>query len=359
MPLYFLSFLRAVFLFALATASHATETLRVLSWPGYVSPEAVRAFEVRHKVSVEMVEVASDEELWERANLGDDRHFDVLALNTAELQRYVQNGLVQPVDAAHLSKLSHQLRRFRAGNIPGVVSNGKTWALPFTYSAMGLIYNRKSVKDVPNSMSALWDPRYRQRIALHNSGSHPFSFTALSQGIRNPFRLEGEQFRNTFSRLLSLRNNEPRFYATPEDLVALFRDHDIALAFANYGDQQVRMLRNAGFDVGYVLPNEGALAWLNCWAILKTTSDRALAHAWLNHMLSSNVAQHLSETQGLSNTLRETQSGTAGERAKLIWLEPVESPHNRARQWERFMAGIRATPRPQSAPAAAPAQSTP
>ncbi|GAA5157303.1 extracellular solute-binding protein [Viridibacterium curvum] len=343
-----------------AHSAQAAETLRVLSWPGYVAPEAVRAFELRHKVSVELVEVTSDEELWERANLSDERHFDVLAVNTAELRRYMEKNLVLPLDSSNLPNVHQQLRRFRAGNIPGVVADGKTWALPFTYSAMGLIYNRKFVKEAPRSMSALWDPRYQQRIALHNSGSHHFSFTALSLGVRTPFKLEGEQFRSTFNRLLSLRNNEPRFYATPEDLVTLFRDHDIALAFANYGDQQVRLLRKAGFDVGYVLPSEGALAWLDCWAVLSHTSDKSLAHAWLNHMLSSNVAQHLTENQGLSNTLREAQSGPRADRDKLVWLEPVEAPLNRARQWERFMAGARgAVPRPQSVPTAAPVQSPP
>ena len=38
----------------LPLAAHAAETLRVLSWPGYADPDIIKAFEKRHRVTVQV-----------------------------------------------------------------------------------------------------------------------------------------------------------------------------------------------------------------------------------------------------------------------------------------------------------------
>ena len=65
-------------------------------------------------------------------------------------------------------------------------------------------------------------------------------------------------------KLIALRRNVLGFYAQPDDATELFIRHRVALLFANYGMQQVQSLRAAGADVDYVIPREGALAWLDC-----------------------------------------------------------------------------------------------
>ncbi|MEN3068070.1 extracellular solute-binding protein [Uliginosibacterium sediminicola] len=341
MPIFRLCLLLALLLPTLTQA----EVLRVLSWPGYVTNEATHAFEQQYGVNVELVIISSDEELWKRASLNEGRNFDLIALNTAELKRYIEANLVQPLNMARIPNARNQIARFRhAARIPGLVSGGKQWAVPFTYSAMGLIYNRKLLAKAPDSMSALWDPAFRGRILLHDSASHNFSLTALSLGIRTPFQLDQTQFNSSLKRLLALRDNLPLFYSTPEEAVEIMRAQDIALLFGNYGDQQVRLLRQAGLDVAQIMPREGALAWLDCWAMLQGASNPRLAEAWINHMLTPAVAQQLSSQQGLSNTLRETQNTALRDKDKIIWLEPVEDATQRAYYWERLRAGTRPPP---------------
>jgi putative spermidine/putrescine transport system substrate-binding protein len=129
------------------------------------------------------------------------------------------------------------------------------------------------------------------------------------------------------------------FYTQPEESVELFRRHRVALMFANYGSQQVKLLRDAGADVGYVLPREGALAWLDCWAITAACMRPDLAHAWLDHMLSASVGRRLSERQGLANTVEPLPTAVA--EGQLVWLEPVEDEARRAALWRRIMSGER------------------
>lgn len=330
---------------ATCTANAASESLRILSWPGYASPEQIKAFENQHHVNVELTVVNSDDELWDLARKDGGRAFDLMAVNTAELQRYIDAELVAPIRTQNIPNLANQLSRFATRkNIPGVMRGGATYAIPYTYSAMGLIYNRKLVSQPPSSMTALWDLRYKGKVLIFNGSAHNFSLTALTLGIHTPFALSNTQFNKVVERLTALRSNVAGTYSSPEEAVTLFNDKQIALIYANYGDQQIRALRKAGADIGYIIPREGALAWLDCWAIFKRTTNPALAEAWINHMLTPAAGRQLTEAQGLSSTLKETNQPSMRDTDKLIWLEPVEDAHKRAVFWERILSAM---PRPR------------
>jgi len=154
-----LRFILLIILLALSLASaQAEEVLRVLAWPGYADPDLVRVFEQRHKVKVEVTTISSDDDMWERLSTGQGGDFDVFAVNTAELQRYIDNGISIPLTPANIPNIAKQLPRFRdLSAIHGVTRKGEVYAVPYTYSEMGLIYDRKYFKTPPDSFSVMWD----------------------------------------------------------------------------------------------------------------------------------------------------------------------------------------------------------
>lgn len=316
----------------------AEDTLRVLAWPGYADPDLVTIFEKRHGVSVEVTFVDSDDELWAKVNGSNGADFDLFAVNTAELQRYIDTGLSIPVRIRNIPNRSKQLPRFQdLASIPGLTRDGKVYAIPYTYSAMGLIYNRKLVHSPPTSMRAMWDPSYRGKVLAFDTSNHNFSIAALAFGLGDPFRLDQRSFGEVVRKLIALRRNVRAFYGTPEEVVEMFQGNDIALIFANYGTQQVKQLRAAGADIGYVIPDEGALAWLDCWSIARGAKDRDLAEAWIDHTLDRSVSLALTQRQGLANTITRPESRSEGD--KIIWLQPLEDYQRRERVWQRIRAG--------------------
>lgn len=321
--------------------SPARSTLRVLAWPGYADADVVKAFEARNGVRVELTLVSTDEALWQKISANQGADFDVFAVNTAELQRYIERGLVLPITPDAIPNTRRQLPRFRdPAAIPGLVRNGKVYGVPYTYAEMGLIYDRSQVAQAPDSIAALWDPRYRGRVLAYNGASHNFSLAALSLGSSTPFRIESTDRRRMVERLVALRRNVLSFYSLPEESAELFTSHRAALLFANYGAQQFRLLKASGADVGYVIPKEGALAWLDCWVITRGVRNRALAHAWIDYMLEESVSGLLVTRQGLANTIASSSGNRQEDR--LLWLEPVEDVGRREAMWERILSGDRA-----------------
>ncbi|QBR00974.1 ABC transporter substrate-binding protein [Paraburkholderia pallida] len=316
--------------------------LRVLAWPGYADDDWVHAFEKRFHAKVEVTLVDSDEALWARMHSAAPPPFDVLAANTAEIERYAHDGMLAALDLSRIPNRQWQQPYFqRLAAIRGLVEAGHAYAIPFTYSSMGLIYDRKQIPDPPHSMRALWDPRYQGKVLDFNSAQHNFSFTALALGYRDPFHLSPEQMRTVTRELVSLRRNLLTYYTLPEEATAQFVHHHVALMFGNYGTQQVEQLRQAGVDVGYVIPDEGALAWLDCWAITRNASNPALAHEWINAMLEPQIGKQLTQREGLANTMTPVSGDASGAGPHLVWLQRVENVGEREALWHRVESGDR------------------
>ena len=319
-----------------------TPVLRVLARSGYAEPEVIKEFEAQTHARVEVTLVDTDEALWQKVTSRSEPAFDVFAVNTAELQRYLVGNHVQPVDRARLPNVEHQQPRFRQVEaIPGLVrQSGKgklVYAIPFTYSTMGLIYDKQQVQPAPTSITALWDTRWRGKVIAYNGGDHNFSLAAQAMGLPNAFQIPKEQIQAVAAKLIELRRNAQAFYTQPDESVRLLLRQKAALMFANYGMQQVHLLRAAGVDAGYVIPHEGALAWLDCWAIPRNAQNVALAHAWINHLLGPTASQLLVTRQGLTNTVSPIASNPGS--GNFIWLRPTENPARREQLWARIHSG--------------------
>lgn len=321
----------------------AARVLRVLAWPGYADADIVKDFERRFEVRVEVTIVGSDDLLRQRLAQSDGAEegppFDVVAANTVELQRLQDLKLLAPLPLAWIPQAGGQLPRFQQREaIPGLSRGGQLLGMPFTYSEMGLIFDRRQLGAPPDSIRALWDPRWSGRVLAFDGSTHNVSIAAQSLGLP-PFRIPPGQWGALARQLVALRRNVRAFYTQPEESVDLFRRHGVALMFANYGRQQLKLLRDQGLDVGYALPREGALAWLDCWAITRRARSLSLAARWIDTMLSPEVSAVFSRRQGLANTREEPQDSRAD--TALRWLEPVEDEPRRAALWQRVRDGER------------------
>ncbi|MDY0107284.1 MAG: extracellular solute-binding protein [Giesbergeria sp.] len=326
----------------LSCAQAAPAVLRVLAWPGYADPDLVAVFEKRHGVRVEVTTVGSDDVL--RAKLTDPKGpvYDVLAANTVEIAQFAAQQQLVPLVLGDIPNAIRQLPRFRQLDaIAGLTRQGRVYAVPYTYSEMGLIYDRKAFAAPPESLEVLWDPRWKGRVLAFDGSSHGFSLAAMHLG-QPPFRIAGEQWGAVARHLVALRRNLLSFYNLPEDSLELFRRHGVAVMHANYGQQQFKQFLDAGLDVGYVVPREGALAWLDCWAISSRSTQVALAMQWINYMLEPQVSRALTRRQGLANTLEEPAGLSGGVvKGPIVWLEPVEDADRRGKLWQRIVSGDR------------------
>lgn len=319
------------------TWARAASELRVMAWQGYADDDWVKEFQDQTGATAKVVFIGTDDEIWAKIKGSEGKDFDVFAVNTAQLQRYIDGSLTTPLDLEKLPNQKSVLPRFQdLSQIKGVMRDGKVHAVPFCFDCIGLIYDKAKVNPAPDSFNILWDPKYQGKILAYDNGEHNFSFTALTLGIADPFHLTADQMGQIKGKLSELKHNVLSFYTTPDEALQLYKSNDVALIWANYGQQQVKAMKDAGADIGYVNPKEGALAWLDTWAMTSGVQDKDLAASWINFLLQKKIGEQLSERTGFGNTVVET--GSAGSNDKLVWLEFVEDPTKRSDLWNEVKA---------------------
>jgi len=274
------------------------EELRVLAWQGYADDDWVKEFEKETGAKVNVVFIGTDDEIWAKIKGSEGKDFDLFAVNTAQLQRYIDARLVTPYDMSKVPNQKDTLPRFRdLSKVSGVMRDGKVYAIPFAFDSIGLIYDTDKVKTPPDSMQILWDPQYKGKVLAYDNGEHNFSFTALTLGIQDPFHLTPEQMEQVKQKLIDLKRNVLSFYTTADEALQIYKNNDVALIWANYGQQQLKAMKDAGAHVAYINPSEGALAWLDTWAMTSGVRDKDLAEAWVNFVLQKKIGQQLSERE--------------------------------------------------------------
>ena len=197
-------------LIAMTQPSFAKE-LRILAWQGYADDDWVKAFETQYNVDVSVVFIGTDDEIWAKIKGSEGKDFDLFAVNTAQLQRYIDVGLVTPYDLNKIPNQKETLPRFRdLSKIKGVMRDGKLYAIPYAFDSIGIIYDTNKVKPAPTSMEALWDPKYQGKVLGYDNGEHNFSITALTMGIKDPFHLSDQQMAKAKEKLVGLIKTMPR-----------------------------------------------------------------------------------------------------------------------------------------------------
>jgi putative spermidine/putrescine transport system substrate-binding protein len=323
---------------SLWSAPVEAKELRVLAWQGYADDDWVKEFEAQSGAKVSVVFIGTDDEMWAKIKGSEGKDFDVFAVNTGQLQRYIDAGLTTPID---LDKIPNQ----KANALPifndltkvkGVMRDGKLYSIPYAFDSIGIIYDTDKVKTAPTSMDVLWDPQYKGKVLAYDNGEHNFSFTALTMGIEDPFHLTAEQMDKIKAKLIDLKKNVLSFYTTADEATEIYKNNDVALIWANYGQQQVKSLQAAGAHVAYVNPKEGALAWLDTWALTSGVQDKDLAEQWINFVLQKKIGEQLTERTGFGNTV--APSANAKPTDKLVYVEVVEDPTKRSDLWNEIKA---------------------
>src|ERR1700741_1973023 len=80
------------------TWARAASELRVMAWQGYADDDWVKEFQDQTGAVAKVVFIGTDDEIWAKIKGSEGKDFDVFAVNTAQLQRYIDAKLVTPID---------------------------------------------------------------------------------------------------------------------------------------------------------------------------------------------------------------------------------------------------------------------
>ncbi len=326
-----------VALAAPAVARAQGKELRVLTWEGYAEPLWVDMFKEATGAQANIVYVGSADEMFAKMQGSRGADFDVCSFDTSLFTRYIDAGLLAPIDLAKIPNASNLAPAFR--NVEALMRDGKQYGMPFGWGSLPLVYDKAAFPTPPESWEVMWDPQYAQQVISQDDANNCITLGALVVGVKDPFNLSDADFEAVKKKLIEQKQLLLTYYAGFDDGVNIFSQSGVKLMYS-MGEPQVPALKKKGVDAALTIPKEGAIGWLDCWEISSGAREPDLAHQWINTCLDASVGKALTEKSGYGNTTNVAVNDAAGMTYgdKLVWLRPAENYERRVQVWNEVKA---------------------
>jgi spermidine/putrescine-binding protein len=311
-----------------------TPTLNLLVWEGYADPSFVQAFEEQNHCKVSASYMGSSDELVAKLRGGSAGNYDIISPSSDVATSIATANLAAPLDLSKISsyaQLSPQLT-----SLPLVHVNGQIYGVPFMWGPDPIIYDTTAFAKPPDSWSVMWDPKYKGKISVWDDLSTVY-MAAQVLGFDKPdpsqlYNLTDEQLEAVKKKLLELKPNIRKMWATGGELTNLFENHEIVIAMGwplNTAD-----LKKANFPVGETIPKENTTGWIDHLMITAGSENKDLAYKFLEYMISAKTQKLVTDKTHYVPANPQAGQFMTPDEVKTLHLDDVDAYQKRLYFWQ-------------------------
>lgn len=266
------------------------EKLYVYNWGIYIDKSTIEDFEKKYNVDVIYDEFDTNEEMYIIVESGS-RVYDVICPTDYMIEKMMRKNLLMEIDYKNELK-NYNILDNKVLNIMKSFDKNNTYAVPYVYSTIGVIYNKTILDEkklpYPVYWSDLFNPIYENEI--------------LMQDAMRDLMMVG-LYKNNYS--LNTTNTKELEKAT-EDLIIQkpivnsyvidqVRDK-MVMGEAGIGvtySGEVVYIKEEGknYDYEYILPKNKVNLTIDAWVIPKNAKNKELAIKWIDFMLEKDIAR--------------------------------------------------------------------
>jgi len=317
-----------------ASCAKKAPTLNLLVWEGYADPTFVKSFEEQHHCKVTASYMGSSDELMAKLRGGSAGNYDVISPSSDVATSIAAGNLAAPLDLSKISsynQLSPQLT-----NLPLVRVGGQVYGVPFMWGPDPLIYDTTVFATPPDSWNVLWDPKYKGRISVWDDLSTVY-MAAQVLGYDKPdpsqlYNLSDEQLEAVKKKLLELKPNVRKMWATGGDLTNLFQNHEI-VASMGWPLNTVE-LKKINFPVGETIPKENTTGWIDHLMITAGSENKELAYQFLEYMIEAQTQKKVTDVTRYTPANPQAAQFMTPDQVKTLHLDDVDNYQKRLYFWQ-------------------------
>ena len=269
---------------AAGPARAASHELDVLTWSEYLDPAIVAEFEADYDVELDFEYYDSDEERDRRLSERGGAGHDLILVNGEQVERYAARGWLEPIDPNRIPNAALADTRWAAA-YPGA----ERYGVAYFWGTLGIAWRSDLwPAGFPTWMSLLDpDPALAGRIAMSGDGRELVGLALKAGGdsanSADPGRITAA------GRLLAAQ----RPFVTGYGYDSLDADNSLVtgriVATTLYNGDALT-LAELEPAIEFALPAEGGLLWVDYWSVSSTSTDKALASAFLDFLSRPDVA---------------------------------------------------------------------
>jgi spermidine/putrescine transport system substrate-binding protein len=271
------------------TFAQARGTLNLFTWEGYAPAPLVKKFEAETGYKVNVGFYPSNGELISKLKATRATGFDLVQPSVTLIPAALDFDLYQPVDPRRIPNFKNLIPSMvEAAERLGGMSRGRRYGLPFDWGTEGISYNTQRQDRRPTSFGAIHQDAFAGRVS-YRATFHVFVSTGLWMGLGNRMRdiyVSEERARPILDRvlahLISKKKNVKTYWSTAQQIENLLTTMEVWVA--ETWDGTGWKLDRAGHPIKFVAPREGAMTWMDGFAIPKGARNLDAAYAWMNFM---------------------------------------------------------------------------
>lgn len=264
---------------ALVAQSALADEIRVLNWQGYGTDLdwAIADFTAATGHTVVHEYFTSEQEMLTKLRTNPGA-YDVVLINSAYTAQAQSEGLLAPIDPAKITNFA-DLDPSLSGS-PDLNPAGALYGVPWTWGVTGLAVSNDAFPTPPTSLSVLWDPANAGKVSIRDDGLEAVQFAALATGQNLNDITDMAAVRE---KLAALMPQITTFWGSENDWNQFMSAGDFTVATFWSGGASRSI--TAGMNISFVIPEEGALGWLDGLSIPASSTKQDAAHAFIDWMV--------------------------------------------------------------------------
>ena len=316
------------------SCSKKTPALNLLVWEGYADPSFVKAFEQQHHCKVTASYMGSSDELMAKLLGGSAGNYDIISPSSDVATSIAAGNLAAPLDLSKIpayTQLSPQLT-----SLPLVRANGQVYGVPFMWGPDPLIYDTSVFPNPPESWSILWNAKYKGKISVWDDLSTVY-MAAQILGYDKPdpsqlYNLTDQQLDAVKKKLLELKPNVRKMWATGGDLTNLFQNHEVVAAMG--WPLNTAELKKINFPVGETIPKENTTGWIDHLMITAGSENKELAYEFLQYMIEAQTQKKVTDVTRYTPANPQAAQFMTPDQVKILHLDDVDNYQKRIYFWQ-------------------------
>ena len=272
--------------------------VNVYNWSDYIAEDTLEKFEAATGIKV-TYDVFDSNEVLEAKMLTGNSGYDVVVPTSDFLQRQVAAGAYQPLDKSKLPNLANMDPELMAG--AAVYDPGNEYATIFMWGTTGIGYNVGAIAErlgedyEVNSWDLVFNPDVVSKLAdcgvtMLDAPTEmlpaAMNYLGLDPRSTNTADLEAGA-----ALLETIRPNIRYFHSS--QYINDLANGDICVSVGWSGDVFQALYRaeeaENGIEIGYVIPDEGALQWFDMLAIPVDAPHADNAHTFINFIMDAQI----------------------------------------------------------------------
>lgn len=296
--------------------------VRFANWAGEIGPNSLREFSTRHGIRVLPEEIVDNASLQTKLLTGG-AGIDVAVPGSNFLQPLIAAGALQPIDRRKLKNWKNIDRKILA--LLARVDPANRYGVPYVWGTQAFAYNVEAVTAAlgvlpTSSWAMLFNPEFAAKLAVcgiawqDGAGAIMMDLGLLAIG-RDPAAEDLAALAAAEQAFVRVRPYV-RYIDSGGRFVSDLASGDICIASGSNGEllQAARNARELGrkFTIRYVLPDEGALLWVDLLVIPRDAPNTDNAYRLIDFLLEPRVAADVANASRFA-----TANASAGP-----WLDP-------------------------------------